>query len=272
MVSFDFESAGGGGGGGDTNLTSDEVTAFSWHPGNTDWKLYFNDFAAYRSFNATNNAAYPGGTIGLSTVISGTGRDQKASATAYADRYGVITNTVGTSAAALAGFQQTLNNTFRFGDSRVKVGSAIKLIDLPDATEDWSFTFSLGDNSSVSSTNCAAWYIQNGVNATNWVTWNNGASTDYVDSGTAFSTSWAAIEIDIAADLSSVKYYLNGTLEYTETRAAYIPVAGTKCNLSIVGRNSSGATATHANTWELDWAYLAFKPTNSRDTLTTWLT
>jgi len=253
--------------GGGATLTASQVTGLHWNPVSTDWKVMWNDFSGPRS---SGTLGYSGGTIGFNSVIAGSGSTTTPTPTAYADRYGVLKCGIGSAAGAIAGVESShSDSTYRFGDGRIKFGAAIKLNDLPAATTaDFDMCVGMGNNVTTFASEACYWYCDVGTNATNWLLYNNGTSTSLVDSTVALATDWVNLEIDVAADLSSVKFYMNGTLYHTETNSANIPAAGTECNFQIAAR-ATAMTATKV--FEIDWAYVAIKPTNTRGDITTWV-
>lgn len=247
--------------------TAQEISAKYWNPVNTEWKVMFDDMAAKDN---THDQSYGGGTIGLTTFKSGTGATMTPSAIAYTDRFGVNTVKVGTSAGAITGWETWGDKTYRFGDGRIKFGCAIKILDIPIVTtDDWTLNVGPSDAISTFAGKASQWLLNLSANVTNWNLSNKGTSTNTVDSGIAFGTDWINLEIDIAADLSSVKYYADGVLIYTETTAANIPAAGTQINFNITGRTNTGMTIIKG--FECDWVYLAIKPTNTRGNIAPWI-
>ena len=239
------------------------------NPVDTSWKYWNNDFGGFQPLNA--GAYYFGdGTLGLSPFKSGTGSTWTVLATPEADRMGVHDIGIGTSAGALVGPETSQSDsTYRWGDGRIKVGAAIKLVDKPTATEDYDFFMGLGNNISTFSSNGGAFYIDPGTSTANWLVRSDNTSVKNTDTGIAFDNNWVNLEIDVAGDLSSVAYYIDGVLAYTETDAAYIPDAGDKFSFNVTGRVSS---VTQVNHYYIDWMYMAIKPNNARGAITTFIT
>jgi len=249
-------------------LTETQVVGKAWNPVSTDWRLYYGDcFGAI----ATSTLGYPDGNMGLQFFYTGTGSSRAHSTSSYANRAGILNLGCGTSAGASASLvSSNYKNTIRYGDARIKVGTAVKIIDLPTATEDYEFFFGLTNNvTHVFATEATGLHLDYGVNTTNWLAHSNGsAATVDVDTGIAFSTNWVNLEVDIAQDLSSIKYYIDGVLAHTETTANNIPAAGSPAGFSIATRTTA---ATQVNHFEIDWYYMAVKESAARGTITTWI-
>ena len=246
-------------------ITNDNIVGSAWNPVSTDWKLYYNDFACDETITARG---YGGGTIGFVTLVTGTGAVMGASSTIYANRYGAQTLGVGTSAGAITGYELDGDKAYSYGDARIKFGCAIKLLNLMSGTENYTMHIGAGNAVATFTTKQAQFLMNYSVNTTNILCSSRGTSLNNADSGTAFSTSWVNLEIDIAADLSSIKYYIDGVLVHTESTAANIPASGDAINFQIAGRS---ATTTIVNKFEVDWAYIAIKPTSTRGSITTWI-
>lgn len=245
-----------------------DLTDVNWHPTNTNWKLFWNDFTGVAPPSALNYAIGDG-TLGLMAFRAGTSNSWVTAIAAEADRFGLHDIGLGTSAGALSGVETSgEESSLRYGDARIKLGAAVRLPDVPSGTEDFTFWIGLGDNVHTFSGLGNAWYLEYGVNSTNWICRSDGTALDNFDSGVAFGTSWINLEIDIAADLSSVKFYADGVLKHTETDSTNIPVAGTEVSFNITSRATS---VTKVNHFFLDWTYIAIKPENARGSIAPWI-
>jgi hypothetical protein len=249
------DSAGGGSG--------STVYGFQ-NPVDTSWKYMFNDLDAK---SIVTGSDYGGGTLALATTFAGTSGTTGPSTTAYADRYGVATMSNGTSASAYNRLTTSGDETYRAGDGRIKYGCAMKFIDLPRSGDLMAVLFGFGDATNFAATNHAYFYANYSVNTTNWLCWSKGSGTAIAtDTGVAFDTNWVNLEIDMAADLSDIKYYMDGALVHTETTATAIPVAGTGMSTQVILQNVGART--QVNELEVDWVYTAIKPTNARGAIT----
>lgn len=251
-------------------VSVEEIITGSWNPSGTDWRVWWNDFTGPQPV-ASGNYALGDGTLGLTPTKTGTSSSwtQLPSASIQADRVGIHDLGLGTSSGALVGAEtSSADSTLRYGDSRIKIGAAVKIVDLPSATENITFWMGLGNNINGFANLGTAWYLNYASNNTNWLCQNDGTGLNTQDSGLAFDTDWINLEIDIAEDLSSVKFYANGTLYHTETTAANIPPAGTAVSFNV---SSRAGAVTQVNHFYLDWMYLAVKPGTARGSIAPWM-
>ena len=236
--------------------TRDEVAVGHFNPTSTDWKVLWNEFLPERR-SVVDNWGKAGGTMGFG--FSGT----QALAPPEANRFGILKTTAGTTAGFFSGMRTNGGHTLKGGDYPLRFGCAIKLNSVPVSGSDTAYLLQLGNSVNTFSTT----YIQIGAayadNATNFtVKTRTGGTITTTDTGIAMDTNWHSFEIHMNTDWTEAKFYIDGTLEHTQT--ADLPSTA-DFQYSITTRNN--AVVTDIPIWYIDWAYIAWKPASTRDTI-----
>jgi len=230
-------------------------STFYQNPVDANWKTRFNDFTQGDGNNFWGELnllgiASTGASIAETALVSG-----------EEDRFGIATISCGSTYGISMGYASEA----RFGGAQHRFGAGLKLVAVPDATDDALFWFGFSMDTNSIGTYMSYIGIDRSVNATNFIAVTRKAGTQTAtDTGVAFDTDWHTFEIIVNGGNTSHAFYIDGTLVATNTTnlpdASLAPTVGTS--------NVAGA----ANSFKIDWIYHAFKPTAARGTITTWLT
>ena len=242
---------------GATNSTK-ELTEMVQDPVSATWKCKFEEFYL-------GGGGRPYGTLGLYNATSGTGSATTSFALTASEqnREGIYQVTSGSTAGAYAGFF-THASGIRFGGGEHRIGMAVKLQNVPDATNNFVSIFGCNTNLNSFGTYVCAIVVDRSVSTTNFVSRTTKASiTTTTNTGVALDTNWHNMEILVNADNTSVGFYIDGTLVSTHT--TNLP------NASLYLQNVQYRVAGAARTHLIDWMYKAFKPTGGRGSIHTWI-
>ena len=178
------------------------------------------------------------------------------------NRVGIVRLTGGTTYASL--MSSVGGISFREGGAQLRMGSAVKVLNVPDATDDyrawWGYSIdvnSIGSYMSVIG-------IDYALSTTNYVCWTRrGGTQTTVVTSVAIDTSWHNMEVLINAANTSHTYYIDGVLVATIT--TNMPNAGSAAIAFI--EQVAGASRA----FDFDWTYLAHKPTSALGVIHTWI-
>ena len=148
---------GGAGGGG-----ADGV-GLTQNPVDTNWKMYFEEFL-------TSQVTYIAGDMGTIAYSGGTGASTGALSVTSGNsgRIGLYKMVSGSSAASYAG-AGTYLDAFYTGGGTLRMGAAVQLVNVPDATNDFNSAFGLCDGVSTLGANSVGLLIDRSINTTNWL-------------------------------------------------------------------------------------------------------
>jgi hypothetical protein len=220
------------------------------------WYAPQNYVRRFDDFTTTSGTVI--GETGWTSALANSGT--AAAGTGESGRPGVwvlSTTTSGTASALLV--RQFLSDVFGGGVMRFEC--SIKLSALSDGTDTYTAMFGWFDTSSTSPTDGAYIRYTHSVNSGNWqgITRSNSSETP-VNGSVAASTSWTKLGIQVAADGSSVEFFVDGVS--IGTSSATIPTgAGRETGLRMGIIKSAGTTA---RTVSLDYTSELFKPTSTR--------
>jgi hypothetical protein len=220
------------------------------------WYAPQNYVRRFDDFTTTSGTVI--GETGWTSALANSGT--AAAGTGESGRPGVwvlSTTTSGTASALLV--RQFLSDVFGGGVMRFEC--SIKLSALSDGTDTYTAMFGWFDTSSTSPTDGAYIRYTHSVNSGNWqgITRSNSSETP-VNGSVAASTSWTKLGIQVAADGSSVEFFVDGVS--IGTSSATIPTgAGRETGLRLGIIKSAGTTA---RTVSLDYTSELFKPTSTR--------
>jgi len=237
-----------GGGGGTEN------------PADATWKYVREDFMT--------NAGLPYGAMNLFSSQTGTSATTTKGTILVADeqnRFGIYLIRSGSSAGSWAYMANALDMVMP-GDADIRYGGGIKIVTVPDATDDFTFFQGLSGFAHVTSAEECGLMIDRTVSTTNWVARSRKASTSTdTDTGIAITAAYVSLETVINTDATEVKFYVSGVLAATHT--TNIPDGKTMGWCTRMGR-----VAGAFRDCRIDWAYFAFKPPSpGRDTIHTWI-
>ena len=238
--------------------TDAEVVVGHLKPTSTDWKVLHNEFTPNRR-SVLDIAPGAGDTMGFQ--YSG----NQALGVAEAGRFGIceFDNSGSLTAGYFSGLRTNGGHTLKGGDYSLRYGVSIKLDAVPTATSNVVYLLQLGNSVATFSTT----YIQIGAaysdNATNFtVKTRTGGTITTTDTGIAMDTAWHSFEIHMNVDWTEAKFYIDGTLEHTQT----VDLPSTAdFQYSMATRQAS--TVLVGPVFSIDWAYIAWKPASTRDTI-----
>lgn len=228
------------------------------NPVDSSWKIRRQEFTVVDSNKIVGELALYGGATAGSSIAS-----RATSSSTESNRIGIYRYTQGGSAGNYVnGYGYVSEHALGGGESRV--GFAIMHATIPDATNDftWWVGYSM-DNNSLG-TYMSIFRIDRTISTTNYIatTIRAGTATN-TDTGVAFDNSWHNFEIFVNADNTSHAFYIDGVLVATNT--TNLPDAA--MTVFMMQLHVLGA----ARSFDVDWAYLAFKPTSARGAIHTWI-
>lgn len=151
---------------------------------------------------------------------------------------------LGTSATARAAYHCPALQSIQLNAGKCDFAVRLRLNQLSDATDDYSFRAGFIDNAAAESTDGAFFRYNHAVASGNWqaVTRSNGVETA-VDTGIAAATGTTfKLEVDVNAGATSIEFRINGAVAATIT--TNIPTgSGRETGYGIYGQRSAG-TAT----------------------------
>lgn len=176
---------------------------------------------------------------------------------------GIITLSTGTTTtgrAALIANQNTSFGKLAFGSGRVRFGNVIRTLNsLSDATNRYLVLAGFNTSASAESNDAVLFRYRDNINSGNWqAVVRDGGSETVADTGLAVASStWYRLEIDVAADLSSIDFFIDGV--NVATISAGIPAFGVYNMLPLAIIKSAGSSV---RTWEIDayWYIFDFDP------------
>ena len=243
-VSADMLADGAGGGG-----TTFDPTVGDENP------ALFDDFLAQRDGLLLGKLGW------VASLGSGSNALNRALAGTETNRAGVLQMTHGSGSGIISSISLATDSVY-LGASAITLAAAVKIGTVPDGTDNTRFTIGLTNNANpVSVTAGVHFDVFYATNTTNWLCTTESASTaTQSDTSTAFDTSWVNLRLEINADASEVKGYINGTLVATNT--TNIPT-GAALGPVIAIRNDLG---TSTNTLDIDWFYMNYAFGSARGT------
>ena len=224
----------GSGGGGDFDPTL-----------GTENPVLFDEFLAERDGLMI-------GDLGWAALLSsGSNVLDRAVTSGETNRAGVIQITHGTGSGAISSISISEQSMY-LGASTVTLAAAVKILAIPDGTDNTRIGVGLMNTQNIASVTDGAYlHVSDSVNTTNWLcTTESGGTATETDTGVAFSTDWVNLRVEINAAASEVKCYINGTLVGTNT--TNLPTA-TDVGPIITIRNDLG---TASNGIDVDWFYM----------------
>lgn len=232
-----------------------------WHPTDTSWKVYSNEFMN----NHANTTEQTAGTLNLYVVANGSSHDQ-LNEEVPTNRFGVREMSVGDTTGNHIGMSTDVF-ALATGGATIKVGAAVRLPVLADATDDYTFGFGLDDKQ----TDLGGQYAMIGTSlsqsATHWVTrTRDGSTEDMNTTGVALNASnYFNLEVELNAAASEAKFWINGVLVKTST--ANLPSGRINIHMFL----DRTGNATQIVNFHVDWMYLAFKPATARGNIAPWV-
>lgn len=196
----------------------------------------------------------------LASMASGT----VANDSSDESRRGVIQFTTSGSASGRANYSLNASSII-FGSGAVVYEQLIKIDTLSDASQEFAATFGFSDlftGTPAFSTDAISFlYDRAGRGNGNWwVVVASNASRAYTDTTVAVDTNWVKLRIEVNADATEVKFYIDGTLVHTASSG--IP-AGTS-RLSAPSFGIFKSVGTTARTFKTDYVYLEQQITTPR--------
>lgn len=191
------------------------------------------------------------------TANGGTAQDTAAPP----GRIGLARLARGTSASGRAGYQWGgLATGFPLGSGTVRARADIRITQLSTGTQQFYFLSGLGDAIATYPTDGVFFYYIDTVNGGRWccVTRANGVETS-TDSGvTVVAGTWYALELEVSADGTQARFWVNGTLVATNT--TNIP-SGAGRETSAIPAVVFGLVGTTSVTADIDYCAFRFDPT-----------
>ena len=228
------------------------------NPADTSWKIYHEEFT-------NNSTASIFGPISLFGSKTGTGAIQQRKDVVAADsgRAGIYRMASGSTAGSWV-YMTTALKGFIFGGGQYNVAFNIKLLNVPDVTDDYILFMGFSDVAHQIGSNMVGLIVDRTISTTNWVALTRKANTSTTtDTGIAFDTNWVSLESKINADGTSVDFLIDGVSAATHT--TNIPILPVGFNMRC------GRVAGAVREYEADWAFYAFKPTVARATIDTFI-
>lgn len=147
------------------------------------------------------------------------------------------------------------------GGGRIYMHWIVKLSALSDGTDTYSVEVGIGDTQGVQ-TNSGVWMsYTHSANSGNWVANTSDGGTNSTGNGDiAASTDWVVLGMDIAADASSVSFYVDGTQIDNSPITSNIPTSDNLAPFAIIQKSAG----TNERELYLDQFYLFQTLTASR--------
>lgn len=153
---------------------------------------------------------------------------------------GVCNATTGSTSTGRAGAVTSLAY-YRLGDRAVRFDFVVKLINLADATDDFTCYLGVGDIQSAEPTN-GVYLMYERATSTNWLGVCRASSVrSTVDTGVAVSTNYVRLSVRINAARTSADFYVNGV--YAGSVTSNIPAGSTNYFAQSIILKSAGTNA-----------------------------
>lgn len=232
-----------------------------WHPTDTSWKVYSNEFMN----NAANTTEQTAGSLNLFVVANGSTHDQ-LNAEVPTNRFGVREMSVGDTSNNHIGMSTDVF-ALATGGATIRVGVGMRLPVLADATDDYTFGFGFDDKTTDLGSQYAMIGTSLSQSATHWVTRTRDGSTEDINTTTVplNASNYFNLEVELNAAADLVRFWIDGILVKTST--ANLPSGRINLHMFL----DRTGNATQVVNFYVDWMYLAFKPTVARGNIAPWV-
>lgn len=173
-------------------------------------------------------------------------------------RVGVVSLVTGTTTTGYATRLSSNTTVIVFGSGEMVVEQGVRLEDLSDGTDTYTFRAGFLDASNGDPTDGCFFRYAHTENSGNWtlVCRSNGTETTADSSIAVAVDTWYALRVVVNSDASSVEFFINGTS--AGTIATNIPSGSARA--SALGTHILKSAGTTSRTAYLDYNYARYRP------------
>lgn len=178
--------------------------------------------------------------------MSGTGAAWSGVSPSNTTQVGVARAALGTTATGRCSLLQSNTSSIRLGGGAARYICETAIVTLSDATNTYTVRYGFINSNTAESTNGCFFRYTHSVNGGRWQAVCRAAGVENaVDTGVAATAgTWLTLDIQVAADASSVAFFINGV--QVATIATNIPTGSNTTGAGMMVLRSAGTTAVSA--------------------------